>query len=70
MGVEVNNAAKEIISFSSFGLSQINPVTGSRNVVVSPGGTVALLRPDKVQAIIKAIKSDDNMKIRSVQKSW
>jgi type II secretory pathway component GspD/PulD (secretin) len=33
--------------------------------MVSPGGTVAVLRPDKVQAILKALQTNANVRIES-----
>lgn len=62
-GIEINHAGSDALAFTSFGLSAIDPVTGLRDLIVSPGGTAAVLRPDKIQAIIKALKSDSNAKI-------
>ncbi|HEX3006984.1 MAG TPA: secretin N-terminal domain-containing protein, partial [Bacteroidales bacterium] len=54
LGMELGNAKGPHIEFSSFGLSTIDPTTGERTVVVSPGGTAAYLDTDDVQAIIHA----------------
>lgn len=65
LGVELNHAGNDAIAFSSFGLSEIDPATGARDLVVGPGGTAAVLRPDKVQAIIKALQSNSNARVTS-----
>jgi type IV pilus assembly protein PilQ len=36
-----------------------------RDIIVSPGGTGAVLRPNKVQAILKALQSNGNVRIES-----
>lgn len=65
LGIEINHAGSDEIAFTSFGLSEINPASGVRDIIVSPGGTAAVLRPDKIQAIIRALKSDSNARITS-----
>lgn len=66
LGVELAHVSGDIFAFTSFGLSTINPDTGSRDIIVSPGGTAAVLGPDKVQIIIRALKSDGNARVMSV----
>jgi len=66
LGVELSHAVDDVIAFSAFGLStNLNPASGTRNIIVSPGGTAAVLRPDKVQAILQALKSVGNARIIS-----
>jgi len=66
LGVELNHSLKDFSLFTSFGLSSnLDPTTGSRNITVSPGGTAAVLRPDKLQAILQALKTEGNARITS-----
>jgi len=66
IGVELSHASLDAIAFSAFGLSTgLDPVTGTRDITVSPGGTAAVLRPDKVQAILQLLKQDGNARITS-----
>ena len=66
LGVELSHAGADVAAFSAFGLSTgLDPATGKRNTTVSPGGTAAVLRPDKVQAIIHALKTTGNARITS-----
>ena len=65
LGIELDRVGSEVLSFTSFGLSSINPATGARGIVVSPGGTAAVLQPGKVQAIVKALQANDNVRIES-----
>jgi type II secretory pathway component GspD/PulD (secretin) len=65
LGVELDRVGEGFLAFTSFGLSSINPATGARNIIVSPGGTAAVLQPNKVQAIVKALQANDNVRIES-----
>ncbi|MHC4396887.1 MAG: secretin N-terminal domain-containing protein [Planctomycetota bacterium] len=66
VGVELSHASLDAIAFSAFGLStNLDPATGTRDITVSPGGTAAVLRPDKVQAILQLLKQDGNVRITS-----
>jgi len=66
VGVELNHTGKDGLAFTSFGLStNLNPATGIRNIIVSPGGTAAVLKPDNIQAILHALESNQNAKITS-----
>ncbi len=66
VGVELSHASLDAVAFSAFGLSTgLDPATGTRNITVSPGGTAAVLRPDKVQAILQLLKQDGNARITS-----
>ena len=64
-GVELDDFQGETFAFTSFGLSTIDPSTGLREVVASPGGTAAVLHPHTVQAIIHALQGNDNIRIES-----
>jgi general secretion pathway protein D len=65
LGVELDYIKSDAVVFTSFGLSQIDPVTAIRNVIVGPGGTAAVLHPNRVQALLKALQSTDNVRIES-----
>lgn len=66
LGVELSHATADATAFSAFGLStNLDPATGTRDITVSPGGTAAVLRPDKVQAILQLLKQDGNARITS-----
>jgi type II secretory pathway component GspD/PulD (secretin) len=65
LGIEIDYFRGDLLSFTSFGLSTIDPATGVRDVVVSPGGTAAVFRPDKAQAILKALQGQDHVRIES-----
>jgi len=65
VGVELSRAGKDGFAFTSFGLSTIDPVTGARDVLVSPGGAAAVLRPDKLAAVLKLIQSNAHVRIES-----
>src|SRR5205823_10182586 len=45
----------QIISFGSFGISKVNPVTGGLTPVDAQGGTFALLSPDNVDVVMHAL---------------
>ncbi|MHC4647206.1 MAG: secretin N-terminal domain-containing protein [Planctomycetota bacterium] len=64
-GVELGYFDGDLISFTSFGLSEIDPDTGVREIIVGPGGTAAVLEPDKLQALVRALESTDNVRIES-----
>jgi type II secretory pathway component GspD/PulD (secretin) len=65
LGVEIDHFLGDPLAFTSFGLSTIDPATGVRDIIVGPGGTAAVLNPDKVQAIFKALQGQDNVRIES-----
>jgi general secretion pathway protein D len=65
LGVELDYFEGDVLAFTSFGLSTIDTTTGVRDIIVSPGGTGAVLRPNKVQAILKALQSNGNVRIES-----
>jgi len=65
LGVELDYINGDTVTFTSFGLSTINPATGEREIIVSSGGTAAVLRPSSVQAILKALRSTGNARIVS-----
>ena len=65
LGIELDRVDGDVLAFTSFGLSSINPASGARDIIVSPGGTAAVLQPNKVQTIVKALQANDNVRIES-----
>lgn len=65
LGIELDRMGGDVLAFTSFGLASINPATGAREIIVSPGGTAAVLQPNKVRAILKALQGNDNVRIES-----
>lgn len=67
LGVELSHATEdEGLAFTHFGLSSgLDPITGTRNVIVGPGGAAAILRPERVQVILKALDSNQDVKVTS-----
>jgi len=65
LGVELDHIGSDALAFTSFGLSAIDPATGSRDIIVSPGATAAVLSPDSARAIVKALQSTGNARIES-----
>lgn len=65
VGIELSHLNGDKLAFTSFGLSFIDPTTGTQDVIVSPGGTVAILNPGTLQGIVQALKSDGNVKVSS-----
>jgi type II secretory pathway component GspD/PulD (secretin) len=64
-GIELSNISSDLFAFTSFGLSLLDPVSATRDIVVSPGGTAAVLAPDNFKAIIQALQSNGNAKVMS-----
>ncbi len=64
-GVELNQRDGDILSFSSFGLSSIDPLSGARDIIVGAGASAAILTPGKLQVIVKALQSNANARIES-----
>ena len=66
LGIELGGFGLDGFAFTSFGLSTgLDTFTGARDVIVSPGGTAALLSGNKVKAILHALQSEGNAKITS-----
>jgi len=66
LGVELSYARRDGFAFTQFGLSSnLDPVAGTRNIIVSPGGSAAVIRPENVQAILKALQSNQNARVTS-----
>lgn len=66
LGVELDRIWNYATAFSTFGLStNLDPVTGTRDITISPGGTAAVFQPDKVHAILQFLKQEGNAKITS-----
>ncbi len=65
-GVELSHIFLDGFAFTSFGLStDLDPVTGIRDIIVSPGGSEALLDTDKIAGLVNALESQGNIKITS-----
>jgi type II secretory pathway component GspD/PulD (secretin) len=66
LGAELSYGERDGFAFSHFGLStNLDPRTGARSVIVSPGGAAGILDPDSVQAIVKALQSNRNARVIS-----
>lgn len=68
LGVELDELNATGIAFTSFGLTSVNQSDGQHNInsiIVSPGGTAALLDPDRMRAVIQALESNENVRIES-----
>jgi type II secretory pathway component GspD/PulD (secretin) len=66
LGVELSYAGRDGFSFSQFGLStNLDPKTGARDIIVSPGGAAAVLRPDHVQGLLQALQSNQHARVTS-----
>ncbi|MGE3182816.1 MAG: type II secretion system protein GspD [Phycisphaerae bacterium] len=55
----------DFLTFTSFGLSAIDPATGARRLNVLPGGTGVLLAPDEVPFIIQALETHGTTRVNS-----
>jgi general secretion pathway protein D len=66
LGVELSYAGRDGFLFSQFGLStNLDPQTGARDIIVSPGGAAAVLRPDRVQGLLQALQSNQHARVTS-----
>lgn len=65
VGTELTRVGNSVLAFTSFGLSTIEAGSGAREIIVSPGGTAAVLEPDDVEAILHALQSSANARITS-----
>ena len=68
LGVELEELNSTGLASTFFNLSRTNPSTGDREIIVSAGGTAAILDPDRFNVLIKALKSDGNVTIQSTPK--
>lgn len=72
LGVEVSRkdtcGDNQTLAFSAFGLSTINPVTGSLTAAPSTGFNGVLLSPDAVNVVIKALASNAHARVLSAPK--
>ncbi|HSU66060.1 MAG TPA: secretin N-terminal domain-containing protein, partial [Tepidisphaeraceae bacterium] len=55
----------QLISFSSFGVSNVNPATGGLTPINAPGGTFALLSPRIADIVINALKNSSRARFVS-----
>ena len=66
LGVELSHAKDDVSGFTDFGLSKnLDPTTGVRDVLVTPGGTAAVFKPESLEVIVKALQQSGNAKITS-----
>lgn len=66
LGIELSGAGAEGYAFTQFGLSSgLDPTTGARDIIVSPGGSASVMAWDEVQAIFRALKSTENARVAS-----
>lgn len=70
LGVEIGGLSGfddgELITFSSFGLSEVDPLTGRLTPTVSNGANIALLSPDIADVVIKALSSSSRARLVSM----
>jgi len=65
VGIELGGEQGDFFSFTSFGLSNIDPATGERQIIVSPGGSAAVLSPPAFRTVLKALQSCGSARIES-----
>jgi general secretion pathway protein D len=65
VGVSGGFGSNQIISFSSFGVSQVDPKTGSLTPVNGRGGTFALLSPVTADVVIRALSTNSRARLMS-----
>jgi len=65
MGAELSYTENNKVVFTPFGLSMIDPNSGVREVIVGPGGTAAILPPDRFRAVVEALQSNGNINVKS-----
>ena len=63
--VSINGEALDYLVFTSFGLSGIDGATGERSLTASGGLNAALIRPEEVPIILKALASEADAKVVS-----
>ncbi|MFP4145641.1 MAG: secretin N-terminal domain-containing protein [Phycisphaeraceae bacterium] len=70
LGVDVAAAEDvddgRIISFSAFGVSELDPDTGELSPLNAPGGTLALLSPDIADVVIRALARNRRSRVLSM----
>lgn len=55
-----------IISFSSFGIADVDPLTGGLLPTLAPGGTFALLAPDVADVVVRALANNNRSRLVSM----
>ncbi len=66
LGVELSYARQDGFLFSQFGLSKnLDPTTGARDILVSPGGSAAVVRPEHIQGLLQALQSNQHARVTS-----
>lgn len=57
--------AVDYLSFTSFGLSTVDPQTGARTLIPGPGANGVILTPDKVPVIFRALATKGKTRVYS-----
>jgi general secretion pathway protein D len=65
VGFSTGNDDGSIISFSSFGVSVVDPTTGQLTPVRGRGGTFALLSPGNADIVVRALSSNSRARLIS-----
>ena len=55
----------QLITFSSFGVSTVDPTTGNLTPIAAPGGTLALLSPGNIDIVIRALATSTHARLVS-----
>lgn len=58
-------AGSKLLSFSSFGISKVDPATGKLTPLASPGGTLALLSPGIADVVLNALANNSRARLVS-----
>jgi general secretion pathway protein D len=65
IGGQGSHGETSIISFSSFGVSLVNPITGNLTPTGGRGGTLAVLSPGDVDIVIRALAQNSRARLVS-----
>lgn len=60
--------ATQIVTFSSFGVSGLDPITGALTPIAAKGGTFALLNPNAADIVIRALSNSSKSRLVSAPK--
>jgi len=63
--IELSGMGTDYLIFTSFGLSGVDPATGERSLSGSAGLNTAVIRPDQVPIILKALASEADARVIS-----
>lgn len=69
LGVEISDGDRlglmRIFGFSSFGLSQVNPITGALQLIPGTGFNGTLVDPESADVVIRALATHDRARVTS-----